>query len=380
MLHLFKNVYLDVDENLDIGMDRVVISEKFGIPVASEVYDIISPGAVLASGTNLAAVLADSSMADLFSIINDRVDQNKKPVVIYVDKQSFLAVSATFYKTILPNAAAVDVFQLLKSYFFKEMMFSGSRMTSTPGRTSNLSVFDATAAEFDSAWNSVSPMTASPALTSITSALSVEFYLASYMFNGTKKAELKRSLRALVLKDLEKVLYELKETILVHMQRPSLQARLKTSKTYDFSNFYDLVNDPSPVVQTMFDTAIWNTTGMQHASSKGSINIAAITDAQIALLKEYVNALGQEWEEAAYHSYVRSDQAKMDFLKFFRTPELSDEALNAILNFEIENVPAAAACQSYPIDTGTVNHYFVDFVFKASRDNQLALLRPYTLK
>lgn len=377
MLHLFKNVYLEVDTNLDIGVDRVVVSEKYGIPVAVEMYEIMSPGAVLAQGTTLKEALAGSTLNDLFFVINERVDQFKKPVVIYVDRAAFLVVATTFFKTMLPHATAADVFKLLKSYSFKEQMFSRSRMSSNPGKPGTLGDFNVGLDEFTIEFNKASRFV-STLSTQMSNAANVEFYLASYLFDGSKKAELKRALRVLVAKDLEKYLYEIKEIILVHMQRKSLQDKLKVTKTYDFDNFYEVVNDLAPLVRVMFDPAIWSSVGMQHASSKGSINIADITDEQIALLTEYTVIVGNEWEEESFYSFVKSDISKLGFIPFFRTPEFTDAALDAIINFEVNNVHSAGSF--YAIDIGTVNNYFVDHVFNAYRNKQLDALRPYTLR
>jgi len=117
MLHLFKKVYIEVDSKLDLSVDRVVISSKYGIPTASELNGMVT-GSCLAYGLTLREVLAGATVEDLLLVLAAHTNKTNKPIVMYVDKDTFLTVITIWYKIILKSATAADVFKLLKSYFY----------------------------------------------------------------------------------------------------------------------------------------------------------------------------------------------------------------------------------------------------------------------
>jgi len=204
--------------------------------------------------------------------------------------------------------------------------------------------------------------------------ISVEFLLATYLSLSHRSAQdellltqlaearnaLKKSIRPLVVKDLEKYLYELKEIVLVHMQRRELREAMGSTIEYDFSNFSDFINDPAPIVRTFFKQEIWGSSGLGTPSSNGLINFGAISDEDIENLREFTRIAGSIWEEENFYSFIKSDVIKLDFVPFLREDTLSNAALNAILNFELNSNHAAGSF--YSIDVSTVNNYFVDFI------------------
>lgn len=370
MLHLFKKVYLDVDDRINLEYDRAVISQHFGFQMYQELNKVVK-GQLVKYGQTVEDV---GGVLQLLKDLNDQIDVSNKTTVIYADRAAFTQIIASWLKAVLPNATTDDAYLFLKAYLFKDRMFGATRQS----MSSKIVDFDIDRNSFAAAYELVEVTDEFKAFVKlIAEGLSIEFMLATYLVDGSYRMPLKASMSALVRKDLEKYLYELKEIVCVHVLRPSLQERLQVTKPYDFTNMTEFINDPSPLVQVFFKPEIWTDIGMNRASSNGTINFDAITDEDIELFRAFTEIAGSEWEEENYYRFIKSDIIKLDFIPFLRDEVLSNASLAAILDFEM-NVNHSAG-SFYSIDVSTVNNYFMDYILAAAKAGELDKLTPYTL-
>lgn len=390
MFHLFKKVYVDFDDKINMSYDRVICSEQFGGTGDSTDLSRVFYGERIASEKTIDDLIGKNkpfeTFLELLETLNTRVDDFKSRVFIYCDKKSYYKLSIMWMKIILPHGTEESAWKFFKAHIFKEKNFANSRVSATTRFTESAESWMLLEAEFKEYWSSIKlsrqkKTTYKDFLEQVATSMRIEFLLCGYLYDGRYADILAKAITPLVKKDLEKLLYEQKEIILVHFLRPEFQRLLQVkSGPYDFNNFYDMVDDESPLVRIMFDPKIWGNTKscLYTASSNGKINLSAFTDDDIQNLKDYSEAAGKVWSDEQWYNVTSSEVDKFDFIKMFRDKDqLSVEDLDTILDYEIYNTTHAAG-SFHSAALRTVNTYFVDYVLQ-NKDNK-DKLKPYVFE
>jgi len=367
MLHLFNKIYLSTDNVIDNNIDRVVISDPNGIDVLDYIKN--DNGDLLAYGLTVSDVIGSgktySSYIDMFDKLGDKSTSTGKRVVIFADDTSFNKIIAHFYKTIFANPDKTACTELLTNTIFKYDVFGKGRFSRNAGNTDlttaiNISSFGT---EYDAA--SVDNTEKSNFVTKFKSGFSVEVLLATYYNNGDTKADLKTIIKVLMKKDLEKYLLELKEIFFVHLLNKSFTDKLSLAKTYDWSNYSDVLTDTTTYANLFLTDRIWSYKYMNFASTGDNVKFDGITSTDVTNFKEFTTISGSSWSEENVYTQVKSDVNKLDFLDIYT--DFTDTRLTALLDAEatFEN----AAGSFFSIDLETVNHYFVQTILENKTDN-----------
>lgn len=373
MLHLFKKIYVEVDYKISINQDRIVISDEHGNGML-DVLEKNSDGKLLDFSKKFDDIIVKyGSFVKFMQFVSKEQDKTNKPIIIFADKTAFVQIVSNWYKLIFKNPDAEKSYSLFKSYCFREKLFSSGRLSINKIK-SNL---DFDKIQFISEFNSavISNSDKINFLKDNKSTLSIEYLLSSYLFDGSCKDELKNRVKILIRIDLEKYLFELKEIILVHLLRKKFQKLIGATTVYDFSNFYDMIDDESPLIRVFFKPELWSDQGLVRPSSSGTVNFQNMTQDDVDNIMKFTELAGQEWEEKNFYRFNKSDMGKMAFVKHLQTTNLSDEGLKEIIDFEIRGNHAAGSF--YSIDLQTVNHYFIDFVLNSIRENKKENIRHY---
>ena len=131
MLHLFKKIYLDIDENLNTFKDRVVISKDHGYRISSDLENSFD-GKLFYFSLSLDEMIGEdkrfSSFIDMMNNISLKLEERNRPIIIYADKETFLKILISWFKLILKEPKLDACYNFLISYSFKENLFSNGRM------------------------------------------------------------------------------------------------------------------------------------------------------------------------------------------------------------------------------------------------------------
>jgi hypothetical protein len=389
MFHLFNKIYLDFDEKISMSQNRIIVSQENGGIDAYEDLAVVFYGKILASVKSVGELFGEgapyASFTDLLIAAKECSELNSRPFYIYCDYDSYYHLASQWLKLILPNASDTDAWKFFKSHMFKEKNFVNSRMSATQRFANGISetwqLEEAkfltcysqdplpTGDNFDSFIDSIRPM------------LSVEFLLASYLYDERYAQALAISMSPLVKKDLEKFLYEHKEILLVHFQKPVFQQLLQVQNgPYTFDNFYDMANDPAPMIEVMCRVNVWGTTktSMYAPSATSTINLRNFTAADIPVLRQYSIVTGTVWTDEQWYTVLRSEIDKFDFIPFFADSDIiSVENMKKIIEYELHHHNHAAGA-FYAIDLGSVNTYFVDHLLQNYENKEI--LFKYTLR
>ena len=186
MLHLFKKIYLDIDENLNTFRDRIVISKNHGYRVSSDLENSFD-GKLFYFSLSLEELIGEnktfSSFVDMMNQISLKLEERNKPIVIYSDSENFLKILINWYKLVLKEPKCDECYSLLKSYSFKENLFSNGRMRIS--HTQYYLNFEKNL--FDSLFEiiNINKTEKENFVKENKKFFSIEFLLASYLFDGS---------------------------------------------------------------------------------------------------------------------------------------------------------------------------------------------------
>ena len=383
MLHLFKKVYIEFDTRMSVAHDRVVISQQLGVPM-DDIQQQIAGGTLINYGKNLEDVVGGpdapySSLVDMFMQLAVREETTDKTTLIFVDEVSFLPIVVKWFKMLLPNIKPKQIQQIVESYVFRQEVFSNAKfsLSDIEAKYDNAELIEMLRIqEFfeDAGFDSDD---AAVFLDTVEDSLGIEYLFASYLYNGSHKENLKKRMKPLLTKDLEKYLYELKEILLVHTLNPNLQSQLSMNKTYTFDNLNEIIDETAPLVRVFFDPRLWTRPGLQTESSRGTIRWMNFTADDIEKIREFGTIVGGIWEEEKFYTMIKSDIMKLDFIPYLQQNVFTDEALDVIMRFELAKEHTTGSYNA--ISQRTVNNYLVDHVIFSYKNNDMDAIKPFTL-
>ena len=379
MLHLFRKVYLEHDANIDYNYDRVVISELNGVQNWSEI-EKISGGKLISYGKNLNNLNNISSFKDLLDKVNEQTIKTDKPVYIYADKDSYYKILSLWYKIILPNATTSDIISLVKLNFdYKNFLKISSYWNMVDKNKNNDILFDSE--KLQSEYNNleITRKEYESFVDNNISSFSVEFLLASYLYDGSKKNNLKSSLIPLVKIEISKWLYNIRELFTYHLLNKNFLTKIGITETYTMNNCLDVLTNNHPIVQTFYNnSSVFLLNNLDYSTydvvlstgSKSLINFVNITDQHIENIRQFLVSLGVSEVEWSY---------LIDILPLLRNSEFTDQQLDDIINHQSSQDSSFNTGTFYGTNFPTINTYFIQYIFNEFNSNNKQALAPYVL-
>lgn len=359
MIHLFKNVYLTSDSTINHNLQRVVVGNKIAQEMLHEA----------ASNDKTLLFVAHDCQA-MPGIFKSLLSLDQK-IVVYVSKELFLDVLLLWLSNVLTNASSKSLWILSRALIFRYIVFSNNRSNNIDQIETNLE-YKYTITEVEESLDRIKSCKFDT--NDFYSSVGVEFLLASYLYDGRFKQELKDSMVTLIRKDLIKYMHEIKEIFLVHLMTTNFTHHLRLSKKFTLEDFENIVDDDSDFAKLFTTDRIWpNTFTTMNLRGDSKIKLTNITNKDIELFKEFTILAGQRWEEESVYTNIKSDISKLDFLDIFRN--FTDEMLDRII--EVESTMNHSAGSFFSIDLGTVNHYIIAYLLE-NRHNK-DVLKEYTL-
>jgi len=344
MFHLFSKVYVTSDSTIDLDFDRVVISNKYGVGMY-EALDKVSYGELCAYGKTIDSVLDGKTFSAFINSLLQKVNNTGKKVIIYADDDNFSKFISLWFKSIFLNPTAESSWKIIDYHIRKEKILKNWKHSSTP--TEHDIFKEVTEAKFIEHFNETQPQN----LSSITSELSFEILLASYLANGTQKDSLKQTLNTLLNRSIQELLVEIKYTYIKNYTKPTF---------------------PSLPVELPFfsDSSLYRSESIGKVSGSSSIDLIGATSEDIELFKQTAVKVLTEWEQFNSNSNVVN---LVGLINFVRT-EITDEQLNYLINFEKTSLSNNRLYSA--TDEEKINIYFLDFVLNSNTED----LKSYILK
>lgn len=379
MFHLAHKVYLCHENTIDTDKDRIVISAENGY-LMHEVIEKISVGKLFKAANSIESLITGKDIADFFSEILDFCIERDRPLCIYTDKNTLAFIQMAWFNLIFKDTDFDTCKMLLNSNIFKYNMFYRGRFSSNNGSNVRLDL-NLSTEKLKSIYERVPhPSRAKKRgfIQRYSKYFSIEYLLASYIYNGSMKNELKNNIRKLLRKDIEKYIYELKEIFIVHFTTRTFKERLELEKDYSILNAHEIVKDNSKYAELFMSNRLFNTPGMDVPSSRNNKNFKFenVTEQDIINFKDFTVISGTTWGEEAVYQFIKSDINKLDFIDII-TGEFTDKRLEDLLTVEMSYYHAAGSF--FSIDLETVNNYLIEYVLDSRFKNDKENLRKFSI-
>lgn len=353
MLHLFNKVYLEIDDKIDIHLDRAVISSTLGFNIAVEL-EKHSSGILLYYTTDGLTV----DYKKLFEDIKAHSDESGKRFFIYCDPENFIRVAAGWLKSFTNiDRGSFDTF--LDCFIHKEKIQQGRNWVgedqSYIGSIKNhYNIFDTT-----NAFN--------PVLDGVN--LSFEFNLASYLFDASSKSQLAKQMSMFMRRMYEEIFIDVKSMLLMNILSPEVQTVLGGSGK-DVNNFQTL-----PKIGIFLDPALWDDSKPLIVGSQSSFKWSGLTTAKATELSNLILEIHQAIE---FLSTDEENQRHWGEINFVIGKDLSESELEQMVNTMLINsrdfwlIPKT--------DFVNVNYVFCRHLANLKNTSNSSALAKFTLK
>lgn len=315
MLHLFNKVYLEIDDKIDINIDRAVISNTHGLQLADAL--------VRHSSGVLTLYTTDGTTVDYKKLLEDikaHTDESGKRFFIYCDAENFIRVAAGWFKSV-SNVDRAAFEMLINSHVHKERTQQGRNWHGDDEQyvasvKNHFGIFDST-----SAFN--------PVLGDVD--LSFENYLATYLVdntNATAVSKLQKQMSMFMRRMYQELFVDIKSMLMLNVLNPSLQTVLGGSGK-DLSNFNEL-----PKIAIFLDTAIWNDSKPLVVGSESAFNWDGMTSEKATTIGNTISDIHTNFEGFVHDSV---NLCHWPFLQYVVGKDLSSSELAEVINSIVTN-------------------------------------------
>ena len=374
MFHLFNKTYIEIDSYIDCNNNRLVISETQGFPML-QMLDAVFAGKNLAYGPNIESLIGSDKQfptyIDLLKFCFDFNATEDKKVVIYCDRAAYTKIISLWYKTIFLNIDVEHAYLISQGWLAKEILLV--HRSNTGPQKVDYTDFLPSFEDFSAVFDNTTIIEDDTLLSSLEYHRSMEFLLASYVYDGSFKDELKSRVLKMLNRFIEEMFKEAWQSIQANILRKQWQDILGTSE-YTISNLVDILDDP--VLQKLKSTNAWRAGRGIINEARTPLDITSFTDADIELITSQLIKTHTFSIDA--HLTHPTTKRKLQYVELVRKTELTDQDLEDILDIELEPTDDQRFWSIK--DMETINIYLVDYVLEARKYNRKDTLAPLLLK
>lgn len=373
MLHLFKRVYLAVDETLDTARHRLVISQDYGVPMGA---GFVTGGQLLKYTDSVDAVVGSgndfSNYLEFFTYLNQQHDTLNDAVVVYADRDSFVKIGTNFFKALLPLATVQDIYRLLSCYTVKEHLLCnsadyGGMVQNYERMKSKTTITEAeVAAEFFA--NRVNPIDFYNFFAGMRSELSLELLAATYGYNGQCENEVSEVVKGFCIKHAYMSATEAKNH-LVHTMTSEKTKRIFNLADRPAVEMINILKNAESTALLFDERVLPRDTGtVSLDASWRKLSTSEIVKLSRIALKVYRDLIGLPVND--------SDETRIVNHGFFASFEdiNNPTAWKNKLGLILDNLTSVATSA----EKNKVNGIFLDYLTNARKTSR-ELLRPYVI-
>jgi hypothetical protein len=360
MLHLFNKTYLELDDKIELNIDRVVISQVNGVAIADSLNRVVQ-GVLINYNKNLDNI----NFVSLINQLHTHGQTSNKRIIVYCDKSNYIKFVTKWLKTLLPNLDLNSFSKLLELTIYKERIISNSQMQSViPVKQDTL--WEGLG-DVSSSFNSITVSNEDrQSIKNLNLKYSYEFVLADH-FSGS--ANYTSSLKTVVHLFLQRWFKELfkdnREMVLLNLLNKNFQTALNFNETNIDLTSSNPINGVSSL-QYYSDTTIW--------SKENTCSIEGLTQQQITGLRNLVKTIYDDVEGMEIDNAVFG---MLDYLEYAAKSSITTAELNTILNFVVTN--PFDTCLIPKFDFQNVNFVFIQHLLNLKRDNNTGALTKFRL-
>ncbi len=391
MFHLFKRVYLDLDDAINLNVNRYVISKDNGVSLLSDLAGVVHAELIDYAKSLDDMIGEDKKYPNLLSFLNEvnrKADEYKSRIVIYCDRETFLKLTTKWIKIILPNVTPDDAYGILSSSMFMTRMFGTSEEVdfTRPYRLTQVDDY-VSPQEFHPIFNSttVEPNAYNGFVTLLTPHLSFEYLLASYFVKGTHKQEVKNIILGTLKDGVQQYVFEAKSFILQQLlAKGSIVDECQPTITYELGNLDLITQDPA--FDIWFDSSLWELEGVPVAHSSSQFRFDRLTPSQLVKLMKHLEL---HWKRLLHVEDINdlnesATNWKNDVARMFDIViknSMSDSDLDYIMQSQLSGSMALGepSSQFGFIDIGKFNMPLLNFILRCVSTNNQQKINSFVL-
>lgn len=288
MIHLFDRFYLEVDDKIDVHLNRYIISNRVGSEVWEKVKEI-QRGKLFGFQNEVNPEDVILVISSVFFNMANREDK----IIFYVDHESLPKVLAAWARFLFPNIDDSEAVNFYKSYMVYYNVYN--QYYDNPWTVINLSLPIETE-KFKEYFLKLKDRKLTDGeryfKELILEKMSMEFKIATFLYNERLFDNIVIDLTKFMTKEVENQLIESREGFYGLFLKSSFQERVGLNKKYTIANIEEIFTESSESVAFLFDKRIWNSDYLTTASSSGNaINIKNITSADLDHMNRYWDVL-----------------------------------------------------------------------------------------
>jgi len=409
IIHLFKKVYLNLDWDISLEEDRIVVStnQGYGLSNALLDYDYSYPKKLVAYGPSIEYLIGEntektedesvyfeekitqiglpkekfaSDYIDFFTKVYEHSEQTGKPLTIHADLDSYMSLIMNYYKIIFPNLDFKSLSRILKSCYYRTTFIKQLNTytkKSTFTEQKYLGYFYANMlermSEFEKEYDLISFDSKQKELEEfydkIKENLSIEYYISSYIYDGSKKEQLKKIVMLMIYRHSEEILEEHVMHFLTAFLRKPFQRKMGL-KEYNLDNAEEIFTDP--LVEKFLKTSVW-----RFSEEFERINFSNYTKEDLDEIKATLEKINDCFYGLTEESDL-VDLLRFNYSYYLLDNKISDDELQSIINKESETDNEMSMWTAE--DQNTINVYLIQEFFDIKNQSKVDSLKPFRLR
>jgi hypothetical protein len=379
ILHLFKKVYLAFDSEIDLNRQRLIFSEIHGNDISKDLNDFFFGKLHLFSHDIDDLIGQDkqfSDYIDFFDFLNKVQNENDTRIFIYCDVNSYRKIICNWFKIIFESIDVDSAYKILEFNFLKRKLLA-TRNTSIKTLSFTSNMFEEmleTKNNFNSYFDSINlnQQKTISFYNNIKEYLSIEYLLASYLYNGQNKNIFKNVLEKMINRMLEDAMKEIVLILFDIVMLKKIQQKMRI-KEYNSKNILEIFEDEK--FKDLIETNTWRFLDENNNFERVDFKKISI-EKKHKIRESYKLILNSVYNEIS--SQENYEHNRIDYMYYLNLDGISDENLNKIIEneclFEMETTLWSNQ------DQESVNLFFAQYVMENYSENNIENLNPYLLR
>lgn len=325
MLHLFNKVYLEFDNKINVDLDRVVISNQFGIQMSSD-FEKYTYGQLIRYSKTLEELNDEIVFDDLILELKGHGERTNKKIIVYCDKQNYLKFIASWMKLMMPNLDLQTFKDIANLTIYRERCVSNTQLSSQ-NAVSIDSIFEPFSDEqWEYAWNEKIEGQISPALIGVN--ISYEFLLANYLAGDRNYVDpLLTTAHRFLRRFFQEIFTDNRQMVVLNINNHRFQEAL------GFSGIVDITGNPLENIEELKyynDEQIWSTPTTVSSGVYGICNLAGLPQDKINGLRNTLFNVYESFEGMTTNTTVFD---AFNWLEIASREEMTQDELDQIIEF-----------------------------------------------
>jgi hypothetical protein len=323
MLHLFNKVYLEFDNKINVDIDRVVISDQFGIAMLADI-EKYAYGKLIRFTKSIEDLSSEITFDDFILELRGHTNRTNKKLIVYCDRTNYIRFMASWLKLMMPNLD-YDTYKTIATLtIYRERCVSNTQLSSQNAVDVGPIFEEFTEEDWQDGWNNKIAGQISPALMDVS--ISYEFLLANYLAGDSHYVEpLLVTAHIFLKRFFQEQFTDNRQMVLLNINNHRFQEALGYNSEVDLSR-----NPLKNIDQLQYyaDDEIWKTTSTVSSGVYGICNLANLPQHKIDGLRNTILNVFESFEGMQTNTTVFEG---LRFLEVACRNEMSQEEFDDII-------------------------------------------------